>query len=242
MKKKTPSKAAKIIKKAAQKSTKSAKTSKSTAEPKKAVKVTKLTKAEISIKNRQQYVNKEVTKAKKLIERITKQAAGNLNKVIKIKGQKPRKAKTIINEALNIVTQSQPELKDLVNARKKVSKGRYKPRSTNKEKEIPAVRRTKGTRTLGQYHPWQRNDAFDELYSTSEFELFTGGKKKTVEVNKIFGKDRARDADGWINELDGNFTGLGSGDVVHIKIDTSTGDIFAEVARGVYGPDAESEE
>jgi hypothetical protein len=241
MKKKAPSKAAKIIKKQAKKSTNDKKPAKSTPAPKKAVKTTKISKAEASIKNRQQYVNKEVTKAKKLIESIKKQAKGNLNKVIKTKGGKPRKAKTIINEALNIITQSQPELKDLREARKKITKGRYKPRSTNKEKEIPEVKRTKGTRTLGQYHPWQRNDAFDELYSNSSFELFKDGKKKDVEVNTVFGKDRNRDADAWIDELDDTFIGLDSTDVVHIKINTSTGDIFAEVSRGAYGPDSEEE-
>lgn len=213
-----------------------AKMTKPAQKPQSRPKSREMTKKEVAIKNRQQYVNKEVTKAKKIVEKLRKQYGNDLNKLIKLRGdKKPRKVKTILNEQINFITSAQPELHNLLTKRVEASKGKYKPKSTNKQTEIAnKTKARKGVRTLGQFHPWQRNDAFDIVYTNDNFQLTMQKKKRNVKVTKVFGQDRNKDADKWLSTLDDMFLSLESTDIIYLKIETETGEIFAEVGLGDY--------
>lgn len=213
-----------------------AKMTKPAQKPQSRPKSREMSKKEIALKNRQQYVNKEVTKAKKIVEKLRKQYGGDLNKMIKLRGdKKPRKVKTILNEQINFITSAQPELHDLLTKRVEASKGAYKPKSTNKQIKIAdKTKARKGVRTLGQFHPWQRNDAFDILYTNDSFSLTIAKKKRNVAVTNVFGQDRNKATDKWLSTLDDMFLSLESTDVIYIKIDTDTGNVFAEVGRGDF--------
>lgn len=190
---------------------------------------------EVRLKNKQASINKVISDNMKVIADLNAKHGTDLDKFIKVKGQtKKRKVKTIINEALNKVTKARKEQAETTIERQIVSKGAYKPKTTNKPVQIaektPAK---KGVRTIGTYHPWERTEYVKDIFSSSHF---------GVDVTDVDGVDISTDIEELLNQSDKGISSLESGDVLILKIDTKTGRMFTEKSTNVYGSNEEEEE
>jgi hypothetical protein len=192
----------------------------------------KMSPAEIRLKNKQASINKVISQNMKVIEDLNKKHGVDLDKFVKVKGEKKKKkVKTLINEALNKVTKARKEQIETTIERQIVSRGAYKPKTSNKPVEIPEkTAPKKGIRTIGTYHPWQRTEYVKDLFAKSHFGT------EVTEVDEI---DPTLDMDILLDKSDKGIGSIDSTSVLILKINTETGKVFTEKSIGVYGNEKE---
>ena len=183
--------------------------------------------AEIRLKNTQAQLNKEIRKAEKEIAKLRDKTGGNLDKRIKEKGRaRSRKAKTILNEEANKLTKLVTKLKETTLERQIISKGAYKPKTSNanKLKGREATKPKKGIRTINSFLAWKRNECLEDVLQPS--------KIYGVKVVSVDGISREEDAPAIIDLIDSIFNNMQSEDLCTAKINLATGDIMLEVKLG----------
>lgn len=194
--------------------------------------------AEIRLKNEQAKLNKEIKKAEKAIDKIRALSDGNPDKKILEAGRKhKRKAKTAINAVANTITKLRTQLSETTLSRQIISKGAYKPKTSNVnplDKMQKASSAKRGVRTIGTYLAWMRNDAVRDLLENNT--IFK------TKVKTIDGNSPSKDMDKILNSIDGTFNFMNSSDILIAKIDLKTGAIFFEIKIGGYNPLEESED
>ena len=159
-----------------------------------------LSKTEISLKNKQQSINRKIKK-----ERQTFQDLANLyptpesrESFIKIGGVK-KKVKTFLNASLNETKNLSKEYNKLTKKRIKLTKGKYKPKATSlsryeaTKEEIQEFSKIKGLIRFAEYLPWELKDFQEDVlkfgkkgYKINGFDILENAEEVLTLFNDIF--------------------------------------------------------
>lgn len=159
-----------------------------------------LSKTEISLKNKQQYINKKIKK-----ERQTFQDLANLyptpesrESFIKI-GREKKKVKTFINASLNETKNLSKEYNKLTKKRIKLTKGKYKPKATSlgryeaTKEEVQEFSEIKGLLRYAEYQSWELKDFQEDVlkfgkngYKVNGFDILENAEEVLTLFNDIF--------------------------------------------------------
>ena len=174
--------------------------------PKKTVKKAKpkvkrvLSKTEISLKNKQNAINRKIKK-----ERQTFQDLANLyptpesrEAFIKIKGVK-KKVKTFLNASLNETKNLSKEYNKVTKRRVKLTKGKYKPKATSLSRyeatkdEVKEFSKIKGLIRYAEYQSWELKDFQSDVlnfgkkgYKINGFDILENAEEVLTLFNDIF--------------------------------------------------------
>ena len=183
--------------------------------------------AEIRLKNKQAKLNKEISDAKATLLRIRLKSKGDLDKKIILgKGGGLKKAKTFLNEEANKITKLVKELNEVTIERQIISKGAYKPKTSNLRPliERKAKAPKKGIRTINSYLAWKRTECIKDLLENDKiFDV------KVVSVENLKIDTHTFEI---IDIIDGIFNYMQSDDICIAKINLATGNIMLEVKLG----------
>lgn len=159
-----------------------------------------LSKTEISLKNKQQSINRKIKK-----ERQTFQDLANLyptpesrESFIKIGGVK-KKVKTFLNASLNETKNLSKEYNKATKKRVKLTKGKYKPKATSlgryeaTKKEVKEFSEIKGLLRFAEYQSWELKDFQEDVikfgnkgYKVNGFDILENAEEVLTLFNDIF--------------------------------------------------------
>jgi len=159
-----------------------------------------LSKTEISLKNKQEYISKKIKKAKAVFNDLSNiyPTPKDREAFIKIAGQK-KKVKTFLNEALNETKGLAKEYNKITKKRIKLTKGKYKPKGSAlsryeaTKEEVKDFSETKGIIRFAEYQSWELKDFQEDVlkfatkgYKVNGFDLKESAEEILTLFNGIF--------------------------------------------------------
>lgn len=159
-----------------------------------------LSKTEITLKNKQQSINRKIKKEKQTFQDLANlyPTPESRESFIKIGGVK-KKVKTFLNASLNETKNLSKEYNKVTKKRIKLTKGKYKPKATSLSRyeatkdEVKEFSNIKGVLRFAEYQSWELKDFQEDVikfgkkgYKVNGFDILENAEEVLTLFNDIF--------------------------------------------------------
>ena len=159
-----------------------------------------LSKTEVTLKNRQEYIARKIRKEKKTFNDLANlyPTPESREAFIKIGGEK-KKVKTFLNASLNETKNLSKEYNKVTKKRVKLTKGKYKPKGSSlsryeaTKEQVKEFSETKGIIRYAEYQSWELKDFQEDVikfgnkgYKVNGFDIQENAEEILALFNDIF--------------------------------------------------------